>query len=86
MKSNVMGSPLATSTWAEARKWVVVAILAAILGVASVMTGGHGEFQTKAEVVEAIEVRQAPLEKQVDRIDANVQWLVERELDKSEGK
>lgn len=86
MKSGTMESHSGTSAWSEARKWVVVGILAAILGVASVVTGGHDDFVTKQDVVEEIEVRQAPLEKQVDRIDANVQWLVEREMDKTEGK
>lgn len=86
MKSVPMESPSGTSYLGEARKWIVVALLAAILGVAGAVTSGHSDFYSKAETVEQIEVRTAPIEKQVDRIDANVQWLVERELEKTEGK
>jgi hypothetical protein len=62
---------------------VVVGVLAAILGVAGAWAN---QGPSHEDVVREIEVRQAPLEKQVDRIDANVQWLVEREMDKQEGK
>lgn len=62
---------------------MVVGILAAILGVAGAWAS---QGPTQADVVREIEVRTAPIEKQMDRIDANVQWLVEREMDKSEGK
>ena len=86
MTYEITESPSDNSVWGEARKWVAVALLAALIGVAGAVTGGHDDFVSHDEVVREIEVRQAPLEKQVDRIDANVQWLVEREMDKAEGK